>query len=460
MTRSISYIKFEPIQTNLEDPYSMKVSSALLKKWKLPDESIVSLTIGRTCISVKMKSFCIDTSTFQIPKELFERFSLPVQKYVFAVRYDEELQALKAGPIIGMLTNYYLDENDEPNFRSIHSFCEELEKGVKEYGGFFYVFAHADLSASSVKGFYYENESWVSSELPLPDVIYNRIHSRKLELGSELVALREIINHLKIPYFNERFFSKWEVYNYLSQEEHLLPYLPETKLLTRESLIEMTNKYLTVFVKPVHGSQGRNILKITKNGNSYWVDTSTNHHQKRENRLSFNELLQHYQAFFTKKWCIVQQGIDLIDYYGRQIDFRVLCHRNSQNLWSKTSTVARISAQQQFVSNIAQGGEIMRPVLALSHCFSKQEALAQTALLAELAIESCVILSQHTSGILGELGVDIGIDHLGKLWIIEINSKPSKNFEDKSFKIRPSAKAIIRFCTSLAFEKSAEKEDS
>ncbi|WP_217642740.1 MULTISPECIES: YheC/YheD family protein [unclassified Bacillus (in: firmicutes)] len=453
-------MKFEPIQTYNEDPYSMYVSSALLKKWKMADESIIPLTIGRTCISVKMKTFSIDTSTLKIPTALFEKYSLPVQKYVFAVRFDEVLQTLKVGPIIGMLTNYYHDENDEPNFRSIHSFCEELEKGVKEYGGFFYVFAHADFSASSVKGFYYENERWVSSELPLPDVIYNRIHSRKLEQGSEMLALREMINDLEIPYFNERFFSKWEVYNYLSHEDHLLPYLPDTKLLTRESLIEMTNKYSTVFIKPIHGSQGRNILKITKDENSYWVDTSTNHHLKSERKLSFNELFQHYQTFFTKKWCIVQQGIDLIDYYSRQIDFRVLCHRNSQNLWSKTSTVARISAKQQFVSNIAQGGEIMRPVLALSHCFSKQEAMAQSALLAELAIEACSILSQHTSGILGELGVDIGIDHHGKLWIIEINSKPSKNFEDKSLKIRPSAKAIIRFCTSLAFEKSTKKEDS
>jgi hypothetical protein len=51
------------------------------------------------------------------------------------------------------------------------------------------------------------------------------------------------------------------------------------------------------------------------------------------------------------------------------------------------------------------------------------------------------------------------VDQEGKLWIIEVNSKPSKNFEDGLGKIRPSAKALIQFCTLLAFDSTIVKED-
>jgi hypothetical protein len=76
-----------------------------------------------------------------------------------------------------------------------------------------------------------------------------------------------------------------------------------------------------------------------------------------------------------------------------------------------------------------------------------------------LAIETAETICSSSAGITGELGIDIGVDPKGELWIIEVNSKPSKNFEDGGGKIRPSAKALIQFCTSLAFESTMIKED-
>ncbi|HYK72188.1 MAG TPA: YheC/YheD family protein, partial [Pseudoneobacillus sp.] len=45
----------------------------------------------------------------------------------------------------------------------------------------------------------------------------------------------------------------------------------------------------------------------------------------------------------------------------------------------------------------------------------------------------------------------------GHPWLIEINSKPSKNFEEQEIKIRPSAKAIISYCQFLALEHVIQK---
>jgi glutathione synthase/RimK-type ligase-like ATP-grasp enzyme len=142
------------------------------------------------------------------------------------------------------------------------------------------------------------------------------------------------------------------------------------------------------------------------------------------------------------------------------MDYRVLCHKNHQNKWDVTSVVARISAENEFVSNIARGGEIMSPLNALKENMSVSDAKRVIAQMKDLAIETALIIERKTSGITGELGIDIGIDQDGKPWIIEVNSKPSKNFEDGQMKIRPSAKAIIQFCTNLALYSTSEMEDS
>jgi len=101
----------------------------------------------------------------------------------------------------------------------------------------------------------------------------------------------------------------------------------------------------------------------------------------------------------------------------------------------------------------------MRPLNALAACMSKTRALEVLALMKELSIETASIISQLSPGITGELGIDIGVDLDGKLWLIEVNSKPSKSFEDGQVKIRPSAKAIIQYCTMLAFDAAIEKEE-
>ena len=175
--------------------------------------------------------------------------------------------------------------------------------------------------------------------------------------------------------------------------------------------------------------------------------------------LSFEEIFPHIKPLLNNRIYIIQQGIPLLTYQTRGMDYRVLCHKNIQNNWNVTSVVARISAQDEFVSNIARGGELMSPVNALKDTLSISDAKVLISQMKDLAIETAMIIERKSQGITGELGIDIGIDKDGKPWLIEVNSKPSKSFEDGQMKIRPSAKAIIQFCTKLAFDSSEEMED-
>lgn len=165
-----------------------------------------------------------------------------------------------------------------------------------------------------------------------------------------------------------------------------------------------------------------------------------------EELFSWIKKLQQHRAF------IIQEGLTLITDEKRMLDFRVLCHKNVQGNWRATSTVARASNQNEFVSNLARGGEIIKTLTPLLGHFDKKTALSILAFMKELSVEAANVLCQAATGFIGELGVDIGVDTNGRVYIIEINSKPSKNAEEQKAKIRPSAKAIYEYGTALAFE--------
>ena len=443
-----------------EEEVTVKICRKVLRKWSLKSNTVIQFKIGSCSKEVLVQSADLSPGEIQIPKKLFETFALPELDGRYLAKYTPNNNTIHVGPIIGLLTDFEINENKEPNFRSIHAFCEELHHGIKETGGFFFVFSLEGFSETGIKGYYHQDGKWVLGSFPLPDVIYNRIHSRKLEYHKIFLSFYKCINSLKIPFFNDRFLSKWEVYNLLVQEDFMHPYLPETKIFSGENLVNMLSQHDTVFVKPVHGSQGRRILKISKEDKIFNIQSSlTSMTDKFIKKESQEAVYEHLKQMINNKIYIVQKGISLTSYHSRTMDFRVLCHKNFQELWEVTSLVARISSEKQFVSNIARGGEIMKPLAALSPIFSRDTAREIISLMKELSIEIAGILSSKTAGLTGELGVDIGVDMAGNLWLIEVNSKPSKNFEEPEKKIRPSARSIIKYCTKLAFEALSEKEE-
>jgi glutathione synthase/RimK-type ligase-like ATP-grasp enzyme/antitoxin component of MazEF toxin-antitoxin module len=431
----------------------VRISFYLLKQLRLNEGDELTISLGKKRVSIIVQAAEIDSYELTLPENLFKEFSLPVQCYKFHASYRKENNILYLGPVVGLLTEFNALAT-EPSFGSIHTFCEELHHGILEAGGFFYVFTYKEFN---VQGYYYSNGNWIPSELPLPDVIYNRIHSRRLEYANDFTLFRKKLEQLNIPLFNDRFLSKWEVHQQLINENHLFTHVPETGLFSKENLTYFLEKYENVFIKPVHGSQGRSIFKLEKMDGVLSVNSSLKAlSEKKLKKFTIDEIYLQLKPLLNNRIYIVQQGIPLITYESRGMDFRVLCHKNHKDFWEVTSVVARISAEEEFVSNIAKGGEVMAPLTAIEKSFTAQDASRILTEMKELAVEITSWISLQSSGIFGELGIDMGIDHNGKVWLIEVNSKPSKNFEDGKLKIRPSAKAIIKFCTKLAFDTTEE----
>jgi hypothetical protein len=439
---------------------SIYISKMLVSKWKLKNDGNITICIGKQFINLKVYEKNINDYEIQFPPYILESIHLPLQTYSIIAQYSYSEQTLYLAPMIGLLTEIDDIDPENPHFRSVHSFCEELEFVTKNLGGFFYVFSLQTLNDPYIIGYYLNDGQWCKSQLPVPDVIYNRIHSRRLESSTVFQQFRQQLKNDEIPIFNDRFLSKWEVYDVLMTEYHLQPHIPCTKLYSKKNLQEFLLTFPVVFLKPVHGSQGRNIIRVEQKESSFLLQFS--YFKEKQNSLIASDITQVHdliEPFLKNNSYLIQQGIPFIQYQDRLMDFRVLCHKNNQDVWSVTSVVARLSAEKQFVSNIARGGETMKPLQALSLYFDRKTSKQQFIFIKELALEFASVISLSSEGLTGELGIDMGIDSQGNPWIIEANSKPSKNFEEQEIKIRPSAKAIISYCFKLALERALEKEE-
>ncbi|MBM7620789.1 glutathione synthase/RimK-type ligase-like ATP-grasp enzyme [Bacillus tianshenii] len=433
----------------------IQVSEALVKKLKLPqDISFLDLQCSRNTISAPVVSIKGEECTMRLDPSILHSLLLFEEEKNYLVTYDQAKQKLVIGPVIGLLTEISLKE-EQIDLKSIHAYCQELANFSDEIGAVFYVFSVPDKRTDkSIEGYYYENDAWKRYTLPFPQVIHNRLHKRTNERQQMFQDFTQALQEWKIPYFNDHFLDKWTVYKQLQEAGHLRPFLPDTTLFSKESLEGWLDLYSTIFIKPINGSQGKQIFKVCKEGDCFHLSYSSIQQEVSSTYSTFAELYKRLSSHIRKKKYIIQEGIDLLDLDGRPVDFRYLCHRGENHRWRMTSSTARASKTGYFVSNLAQGGEMLSVTKALRSRFEKEELMHLRQHLKEIALEVANVVGTESDGIYGELGIDLAVDRSGRPWIIEVNTKPSKNMDStpSSSMIRPSAKAIILYCLFLIDE--------
>lgn len=433
-----------------ESSHHLKLSKSLCKKWEIGNGDQVQFQFGKHIEMVTIiETLSFRTPTIEISLPLAEKMSIPFEIMPIHCLYNQERNTLKLGPIIACMTNQMY--HDETKFGSLTIFFEELARFAKRHHILFYI-KPLLKNNESIYGYSFQEEHWKKQLFPDPDAVYNRIGSRSFEASMAYKDFITTLEENQIHYFNHCFLDKWDIHESLSSFPEMAPYLPRTTLFSDyEPFAEMLTIYPFIFVKPINGSQGRQILKIENNEHKYDVFYSS---ISQENSTTFHSsylLFKRLKERLTKKTFIVQQGIDLINYEERALDFRVLCIKNEEGLWRVVSSVARISSKEKMVSNLAQGGEQKRPLEILTTLFDEKLAKQYVRLMGELALEVAHLISESYDGLFGELGIDIGLDKEGKLWIIEVNSKPSKIDQDEpNDQIRPSTKAILAYLAFLA----------
>ncbi|KYP82165.1 YheC/YheD family endospore coat-associated protein [Ferroacidibacillus organovorans] len=271
-----------------------------------------------------------------------------------------------------------------------------------------------------------ETSQVIQREMPIPLVIYDQILSRRYEQLRSFRPLRAYLQK-NAKLFNNGYFDKWDVDQWLKKRTALLSFLPETyPLRDADQLHSFLMRHPVTFIKPTAGSLGIGILRVIQKDRDCLAQLRERSGALREETFkSAEELFARYQKRFLRPH-ILQQGLTLIQVNGCPVDLRVVAQKNRLGIWCITKQYARKAASGEFVSNLTTGGEALRiGDLERSGLIQNAQSLRET--IKTLTMEVCDCIEEESHTLIGELGLDFGIAPDGHLYVIEVNSKPFKS---------------------------------
>lgn len=438
---------------------SILIDDSLIKKHKIATDTSVTMRFGAAQKEVKIVSVKRNAAkpSIRIHTQLAKSIGIQGNENL-SLAYKQASRTMILGPLIGVMLRKIHDKNPEQLFGNQSSFCVEMSEACKRFGANVFFFTQDDIHANhhTVGGWVLgQNDIWVHQTFPTPNILYNRLTSRVIEKSAKVQQfMKDIKAYHGAQIFNEKYLSKHEVFDALKRSNNVQSYLPESHLLRNsKTLKSMLTKYSVVFLKPVKGSLGRGIIRIRRGEDgSYQADNTILNGLRNQSHSSFSKLVTNLSGKVKSSSYQIQQGIDIITVSGRPIDFRALVQRGATGSWGISSIVARIAGNQTFVSNLARGGTLTTISDALEKSNLSQHHHGSIATkLRKCALEIAQGIEEQIPFHFAELGIDLAVDVRGHVWLIEVNSKPSK--EDNSplqvGKIRPSVKQIIKYSLFL-----------
>ncbi|RGL37190.1 YheC/YheD family protein [Paenibacillus polymyxa] len=212
--------------------------------------------------------------------------------------------------------------------------------------------------------------------------------------------------------------SKWLKTKALLHHPHTAVYIPETCLYSEEQLRIMLRRHAFVFIKPVKGGGGVGVMRVAKEGNGY---TCTRMEQTY--RFShFRALVAGINKLRIQRPYLIQQGIQLASIQGRPVDYRVKVVKEGEK-WEFRAVVARHARPGLVITNLCKGGTLLKGTEALRMIYPQRLARRKRREIVELTQHCIPILERRFPGI-GQLGFDYGLDWNGRVWILEVNTRP------------------------------------
>lgn len=228
--------------------------------------------------------------------------------------------------------------------------------------------------------------------------------------------------------------SKWKKHRILKHEPALSSHVPSTCKFSMEHLRSMLKETRSVMVKPTKGSGGEGVMKVQKMN-------SGGYHIQKENRVKkFSDLKEVYRYVVKQKKgsLIVQRYIRLARIDGRPFDFRVMIQRKSRkSKWKVTGSLAKVAGKGYVITNVRRShGKVKSADAAIRDSDirkkSKKAIMKNIKRISKLCAKT---LARYYRSI-RTVGMDIGLDRNGKVWIIEANFTPNlslfKKLKDKS----------------------------
>lgn len=413
----------------VEQTIILKELTAEKQTIKLPPHlyrnSISGLGFGTKQIHCNVTFHREKTNFIYISPDIVKELNLPLNR---TLHYFINQDIFHIGPLVGVFTAGFTDSLLRPiGERSL--FFAKLLTAEKSVGVCAFVFgAHLiNWDEGTVTGYFYnEKEGWTKQDIPLPNVIYDRLPNRRTENHSGIRVIKHRLqNEYLIPWYNPGFFSKWDLYQMLIKDDNLSQYLPETRHQpTFRDIEKMIEKHKHVYIKPANGSLGLGIYQVVSlEDGAYYC----RYRDGEENRLQkFTSLKKLISYLFRDKnldHYLIQQGIDLIRFENRAIDFRIHTNRDEAGEWRMTALAAKVAGRGSVTTHLNNGGMIK----TLEELYPEKEKYEQLlSSLQNTVLQLSRAIAERTNGCIGEIGFDIGLDREGRIWLFEANSKPGR----------------------------------
>ncbi|MFD1957595.1 YheC/YheD family protein [Paenibacillus thailandensis] len=452
-----SKVAIQVVSSGMLPDDTLMLGDYYVKKWKIPQGQPITLKFGGFRQHVK----AISAARFdglRVGQTLARKMGLSGNA-TLRMQYKADTSTLMLGPLIGVLVSRDYPQQSEKPFGSITMFCKELVDACRTHGAYVYFFTPNMIgsNANAVEAWVYA-DGWKRATVPVPDVVNNRLTSRKLENKPSVQQFLKAVKAAnRTSVFNEKFLDKTEVFDALKNDESLIRYLPESHLLRNYTMLKsMCSRYSSVFLKPVRGSLGKGIIRISRSegGEGYQAMFTTAAGAQKQNYGSLLKLFSAISSKMKSSRYQVQQGLNLIEIQKRPVDFRALVQKNAAGKWTITSIVARTAGNHHFVSNLARGGTLSTVTEAVvkSNLSAGVSRTGTPARLRSAALAIAKGIEQHIPAHFGELGIDLALDTSGRIWLLEVNSKPSKNDNTPltDNKIRPSVKLMLQYSRYLS----------
>jgi hypothetical protein len=405
---------------------SVYLTSELAKSLKLSKSKSVSLRLGSKSVSAGLRLLKKAGNHLYLPHSVMSNLRVPYAGSCMIMCNNG--RDIHIGPHVGILTNV-TGSNSAP-FGSRTDFIRQFMQ-IGDNQSFYFGFSPKDVnwSQQTVSGIFPRKDGgWFRRTVPLPDVVYNRLPSRKAEKTSAVNSFKQRFVRHGIPLFNWAFFDKWDIYNLLEGTD-AFRYVPESKINpTAEQMKEMLDKHKFIYLKPTGGSLGIGIYRLTYNPKrGYYV----RYREGGKNVLLRFSRFDSLMSLLNKSsgrlhHYVAQQGVRLIEIDNCPIDFRFHLTKNINNNWVVAGIGAKKAGKGSVTTHVRSGGQLMTPGQVLREIFgSNANQVLDNA--KEAAIKLAETIERNDRHLLGELGFDIGIDHNEQIWMFEANSKPGRS---------------------------------
>lgn len=294
-----------------------------------------------------------------------------------------------------------------------------------------------DWPRERVQGYRFDEagKTWIAGEFALPRIVYDRaFHRNKEQARRHREGVARLSAQPGVELLGRGVGGKLEVYRRLCDVPELKELLPPSvPYAGPASLVRALKAHGDVVLKPQGGMQGRRVFRIRRLA----AAPNEAHRFEARGRAGASRLLvrRFARAADLLDWVdkelargkpfLIQPYLPLTTTQGEPFDIRALVQKDGSGQWSFTGAAARIGPAGGVASNLHGGGRASPASELLSATFGdvRAKGILERIRRAAMAVPPAI---EAGFGPQLELGIDFGVDRTGRVWVLEVNSKPGR----------------------------------